>query len=51
MQLRDDYFNKMRELDRKGTLKDFHDRIYKIGFLPVDLVRAELFAGLEGELQ
>jgi uncharacterized protein (DUF885 family) len=51
MQLRDDYFNKMRELDRKGTLKDFHDRVYAIGFLPVDLVRAELFAGLEREFR
>lgn len=51
MQLRDDYFNKMRELDQKGMLKDFHDRVYKIGFLPVDLVRDELFAGLEHEFR
>lgn len=51
MQLRDDYFNKMRELDRKGTLKDFHDRIYKIGFLPVTLVREELFTRLEKEFR
>lgn len=51
MQLRDDYFNKMRELDQKGTLKDFHDRVYKIGFLPVTLVRAELFHGLEREFR
>lgn len=51
MQLRDDYFNKMRELDRKGTLKDFHDRIYKIGFLPVALVREELFHTLEKEFR
>ena len=49
MLLRDDYFNKMRELDRKGTLKDFHDRVYRIGFLPVELVRDQLMAELERE--
>ena len=47
MLLREDYFKKMRELDQKGTLKDFHDRIYKIGFLPVRLVREALFHELE----
>ena len=47
MALRDEYFNKMRELDQKGTLKDFHDRVYKIGFLPVPLVRDELMHDLE----
>jgi hypothetical protein len=47
MLLREDYFNKMRELDEKGTLKDFHDRIYNIGFLPVVLVREQLMADLE----
>jgi hypothetical protein len=51
MLLRDDYFNKMRELDRKGTLKDFHDRVNKIGFLPVTLVRDELFTMLEQEFR
>jgi hypothetical protein len=51
MLLRDDYFNKMRELDQKGTLKDFHDRVYKIGFLPVQLVREELFTQLEREFR
>ena len=51
MQLRDDYFNKMRELDQKGTLKDFHDRVYKIGFLPVKLVRDEMFHSLEREFR
>ena len=25
---------RMRELDQIGTLKDFHDRVYNIGFLP-----------------
>jgi uncharacterized protein (DUF885 family) len=47
MLLREDYFQKMRELDQKGTLKDFHDRVYKIGFLPVVLVREEMFHQLE----
>lgn len=51
MQLRDDYFTKMRELDQKGTLKDFHDRIYKIGFLPIALVRDELFHQMEKEFR
>jgi uncharacterized protein (DUF885 family) len=49
MLLRDDYFNKMRELDQKGTLKDFHDRVYRIGFLPVELVRDQLMVELERE--
>jgi hypothetical protein len=51
MLLRDDYFNKMRELDQKGTLKDFHDRVYRIGFLPVELVRDQLMAELEREFR
>ena len=49
MLLREDYFQKMRELDQKGTLKDFHDRVYRIGFLPVVLVREEMFHQLEEE--
>jgi len=49
MLLREDYFQKMRELDQKGTLKDFHDRIYRIGFLPVVLVRETLLHDLEEE--
>ena len=49
MLLREDYFQKMRELDQKGTLKDFHDRVYKIGFLPIELVREEMFHQLEEE--
>ena len=49
MLLREDYFQKMRELDQKGTLKDFHDRVYKIGFLPIVLVREEMFHQLEDE--
>ena len=47
MLLREDYFQKMRELDQRGTLKDFHDRVYRIGFLPVVLVREALFHQLE----
>ncbi len=49
MLLREDYFQKMRELDQKGSLKDFHDRVYKIGFLPIVLVREEMFHDLEEE--
>jgi hypothetical protein len=49
MLLREDYFQKMLELDQKGTLKDFHDRIYNIGFLPVVLVRETLLHDLEQE--
>ena len=49
MLLREDYFQKMRELDQKGTLKDFHDRVYNIGFLPIVLVREEMFHDLEEE--
>jgi uncharacterized protein (DUF885 family) len=51
MLLREDYFKKMRELDQKGELKDFHDRIYKIGFLPVALVRESLMHELEQEFR
>ena len=51
MLLREDYFKKMRELDQKGSLKDFHDRVYKIGFLPVPLVRETLFHRLEQEFR
>jgi hypothetical protein len=47
MLLREDYFKKMRELDQKGTLKDFHDRVYKIGFLPITLVRETMMHDLE----
>lgn len=51
MLLREDYFKKMRELDQKGELKDFHDRVYKIGFLPVSLVRESLMHELEREFR
>lgn len=51
MLLREDYFKKMRELDQRGTLKDFHDRVYKIGFLPVTLVRESLMHQLEADFR
>lgn len=51
MLLREDYFKKMRELDQKGELKDFHDRVYRIGFLPVTLVRESLMHELEQEFR
>lgn len=51
MLLREDYFRKMRELDQKGELKDFHDRVYRIGFLPVTLVRESLMHELEQEFR
>ncbi|MFT7319657.1 MAG: hypothetical protein ACI8SI_001197 [Congregibacter sp.] len=51
MLLREDYFKKMRELDQKGELKDFHDRVYKTGFLPVTLVRESLMHELEQEFR
>jgi Bacterial protein of unknown function (DUF885) len=51
MLLRDEYFTKMRELDQKGTLKDFHDRVYRIGFIPVKLVREALLHQLEREFR
>jgi hypothetical protein len=41
----------MRELDQKGSLKDFHDRVYKIGFLPVTLIRESLMHQLETEFR
>jgi hypothetical protein len=51
MLLREDYFKKMRELDQKGSLKDFHDRVYRIGFLPVTLIREALMHQLETEFR
>jgi uncharacterized protein (DUF885 family) len=51
MLLREDYYKKMRELDQKGSLKDFHDRVYRIGFLPVRLVREAMFHQLEQEFR
>lgn len=41
--LRDEYFSRMYLMGRTGTLKDFHDRVLKIGTLPFTLLREELF--------
>ncbi len=49
LRLRDDYFDHMFALGKKGTLKDFHDRFLKIGTLPVKLLREELFHQIETE--
>lgn len=51
MLLREDYYKKMRELDQKGSLKDYHDRVYKIGWLPVPLIRETLMHQLEQEFR
>lgn len=50
LKLRDDYFDYMAARSQKGTLRDFHDRIMKIGMLPVDLIREALFRELDEEL-
>jgi uncharacterized protein (DUF885 family) len=50
LRLRDDYFAKMFALDKKGTLKDFHDRFLTIGMLPMKLLREELFHQIEKEI-
>lgn len=42
MALRDEYFSRMYLMGRKGSLKDFHDRVLKIGTLPYKLLREEL---------
>ncbi len=42
MALRDEYFARMYLKGLKGTLKDFHDRVLKIGTLPYALMREEL---------
>jgi uncharacterized protein (DUF885 family) len=49
VKLRDDYFARMLAQGRKGTLKDFHDRVLKIGMLPVKLIRETLFHQLDEE--
>lgn len=42
MALRDEYFTQMYLMGRRGSLRDFHDRILKIGTLPVALLRETL---------
>ncbi|MDA0681550.1 MAG: DUF885 family protein [Proteobacteria bacterium] len=49
LKLRDDYFAYMAARGQKGTLLDFHDRVMKIGMLPVDLIREAMFYELEME--
>ncbi len=50
LQLRDDYFVYMADRSQRGTLRDFHDRIMKIGMLPVSLIREAMFHELDIEL-
>ena len=50
LQLRDDYFVYMADRGQRGTLRDFHDRIMKIGMLPVGLIREAMFHELDIEL-
>ncbi|MDT8321796.1 MAG: hypothetical protein RQ826_14845 [Xanthomonadales bacterium] len=47
MALRDEYFGRMYLMGRKGSLKDFHDRVLKIGTLPSALLREELLHDLD----
>ena len=42
MALRDEYFGRMYLMGRKGSLKDFQDRVLMIGTLPYALMREEL---------
>jgi uncharacterized protein (DUF885 family) len=49
MALRDEYFTRMYLMGRNGTLKDFHDRVLKIGTLPFALLREELLHDISGE--
>ena len=50
LKLRDDYFAYMAARGQKGTLRDFHDRVMKIGMLPVGLIREAMFHELDEEL-
>lgn len=50
LQLRDDYFVYMADRGQRGTLRDFHDRVMKIGMLPVGLIREAMFHELDIEL-
>jgi uncharacterized protein (DUF885 family) len=42
MALRDEYFARMYLMGQKGSMKDLHDRVLKIGTLPYALMREEL---------
>lgn len=50
LKLRDDYFAYMAARGQKGTLRDFHDRVMRIGMLPVGLIREAIFHQLDLEL-
>ena len=50
LKLRDAYFAYMAARGQKGTLRDFHDRVMKIGMLPVGLIREAMFHELDEEL-
>jgi uncharacterized protein (DUF885 family) len=47
MALRDEYFARMYLMGLTGTLKDFHDRVLKIGTLPYALLREELLHDIQ----
>ena len=49
LKLRDDYFAYTAARGQKGTLRDFHDRVMKIGMLPVGLIREAMFHELDME--
>ena len=49
MALRDEYFARMYLMGRKGSLKDLHDRVLKIGTLPYALMREELLHDIATE--
>jgi hypothetical protein len=49
LQLRDDYFARMGSMGRDGSIKDFNDRVLKIGMLPMKLLREVMFRQLDGE--
>ena len=51
LKLRDDYFVYMADRSQRGTLRDFHDRVMKIGMLPVSLIREAMFHELDIELE
>ena len=51
LKLRDDYFVYMADRGQRGTLRDFHDRVMKIGMLPIRLIREALFHELDIELE
>lgn len=49
LRMRDDYFARMGALGREGSIKDFNDRVLKIGMLPISLIREALLHQIEEE--